>query len=82
MVLSALSLHANIATFWSYILVYLNVKRLDHICIGSIKMYLLVLLCLQANERHMRTLAVDPTAMLDKRERKVKFISKNGMCKC
>lgn len=32
----------------------------------------------QANERHMRTLAVEPPPMLDKEERRVKFINRNG----
>ena len=37
----------------------------------------------QANERHMRTLAVEPPPMLDKEERRVKFINRNGnLVKC
>jgi len=32
----------------------------------------------KANERHMRTLAVEPPPMLDKEERRVKFINRNG----
>ena len=34
----------------------------------------------QANERHMRTLAVEPPPLLDKEERRVKFINRNGLC--
>lgn len=33
----------------------------------------------EANERHMRTLAVEPPPMLDKEERRVKFINRNGL---
>lgn len=33
----------------------------------------------EANERHMRTLAVEPPPMLDERERRVKFVNRNGL---
>lgn len=33
----------------------------------------------EANERHMRTLAVEPPPLLDKDERRVKFINRNGL---
>lgn len=32
----------------------------------------------EANEKHMRTLAVDPPPMLDKHEKKLTFINRNG----
>ena len=36
----------------------------------------------QANERHMRTLAVDPPALLEPEERRRKFINSNGKNFC